>query len=88
MAKGGKREGAGRKKLDKTLLLVASLARDHTEEAVSTLVELMRKGEPSIRKAAADSILDRGWGKPAQAVTGEDGGPVQVLFGWLPVSNG
>jgi hypothetical protein len=35
------------------------------------------------RITAANSLLDRGFGKPAQAVhlTGEDGGPVQVQHG-------
>jgi len=30
------------------------------------------------RVSAANSLLDRGYGKPAQAVTGPDGGPVAV----------
>lgn len=27
---------------------------------------------------AANAILDRAYGKPAQAVTGDDGGPIQI----------
>lgn len=30
-----------------------------------------------VRKAAANDILSRKYGKPAQAITGDDGGPVQ-----------
>jgi len=35
---------------------------------------------PAARVVAANAILDRGFGKPAQAIrhSGEDGGPVQV----------
>ena len=45
------------------------LAREHTEEAVRTLVELMRHGEPdAVRGAAANALLNRGWGMPRQVV--------------------
>lgn len=64
---------AGRKVLDKTALLVASLAREHTETAIKTLADLMLNAEENaVRKAAADSLLDRGWGKPAQAINHGD----------------
>ena len=45
------------------------LAREHTEAAINTLVEVMYDGDakPSDRIKAADSILDRGHGKPVQA---------------------
>ena len=56
------------------------LAREKTELALSVLSEVAERGESeSARVAAAVHLLDRGWGKPAQAITGEDGeGPVQV----------
>lgn len=78
-------KGAGRKKLKREDMLVASLARDHTEEAIKTLVSLMLTGEPSIKRAAADSLLDRGWGKPAQAIAhtdadGENLPPTQYIM--------
>ena len=45
-----------------------ALARTHTKEAFETLVQ-GDEGQPwSVRIQAADKILDRGWGKPAQAV--------------------
>lgn len=31
-----------------------------------------------VRIKAANALADRGYGRPAQAITGEDGGPVQV----------
>ena len=38
------------------------------------------KGPPASRAAAAQALLDRGWGKPAQVVTGNDSGlPISVI---------
>jgi hypothetical protein len=58
------------------------LARTHTELALATLVSVCESGETEgARVAAANAILDRGYGKPAQAYTGEDGeGPVEVAL--------
>lgn len=51
---------------------IRSLARSHTEEAIKTLVGIMRNGttEPA-RVAAANSVLDRGWGKAVQHIEAE-----------------
>lgn len=45
------------------------LAREHTEAAIQTLAEIMYDGDAKTadRIKAADSILDRGHGKPIQA---------------------
>jgi hypothetical protein len=44
-------------------------ARWHTFEAIHTLLKLMRTGESeSVRLNAAEAILNRGWGRPIQAV--------------------
>jgi|SRR6516164_535610 len=44
---------------------VRDLARQHTRTALETLVEICRHGKTeSARVAAANSLLDRGWGKP------------------------
>ena len=42
------------------------LARQHTHAALETLVEVMSDidAPPSARLTAANSLLDRGWGKP------------------------
>ena len=52
----------------KTPIEIRSLARAHTEEAVRTLVGIMNQTEaaPAARVAAANSLLDRGWGKAVQ----------------------
>jgi hypothetical protein len=44
-------------------------ARLHTHEALRTLLKLMRSAQSeNVRLNAAGLILDRGWGKPVQAV--------------------
>jgi len=62
---------------------VEVLAREHTEEAVRTLVELMRTGYPdAVKGAAANALLNRGWGMPRQAIevdVGDDGGLEEKL---------
>lgn len=69
----------GRPKKDRRL---QALAREHTDEALETLVFMMRNGEQRERLSAATALLDRGWGRPPQQniLSGdEEGGPVQVL---------
>jgi hypothetical protein len=50
------------------------LARSHTEAAINVLTGIMNQSAAadSARVAAANSLLDRGWGKAAQPVTGGD----------------
>ena len=47
-----------------------SLAREHTEQAINTLAEVMVDpfAENRERLTAANSLLDRGHGKPNQAI--------------------
>lgn len=62
---------------------VRELAQEKGEDALRLLIQIMENpGEPTeTRIKAAEKILDRGFGRPAQAVTGEDGeGPAQVLL--------
>lgn len=49
---------------------LTEVAREHTRQAVETLAEVMldASSPPAARIAAASSLLDRGWGRPAQAV--------------------
>jgi hypothetical protein len=66
----------------KALIEVQALAREHTSKAIARLVKIVEDDTAphAAAVAAANSLLDRGWGKPPQALhhTGEDGGPVQV----------
>jgi hypothetical protein len=49
------------------------LARQHTDAALRTLIEIAANGEnESARVAAANAILDRGWGKPAVQLITDD----------------
>lgn len=56
---------------------IRSLARSHTETAINTLVGIMRQEEapPAARVSAAQAILDRGWGKPTQPISGDEDAP-------------
>lgn len=60
---------------------IKGLARAHTKEALEALVSALKAESESTRVAAANSLLDRGWGKPAQAVIGgdENDNPVRVI---------
>lgn len=71
---GGARPGAGRKRGEpnKVNRDLRELAQHYTPEALDTLASIMRDGESeAARVSAANSILDRGYGKPAQHVTSE-----------------
>ena len=63
---------------------VKTLARQHTKEATDRLVEWMRGDNAKASVTACMALLDRGWGKPPQALTGEGGeGPVRQEITWL-----
>ncbi len=60
----------------KSITEIRSLARSHTSAAIRALVGVMtsRNATHAARVSAANSILDRGWGKAPQALqNGEDG---------------
>jgi len=62
--------------MPKTLTDIRSLARSHTRSAILALAGVMRSKDAShaARVSAATALLDRGWGKPPQALqNGEDG---------------
>ena len=49
---------------------VQALAREYSEEAISALRDIIRdkKAPPAARCVAANSILDRGYGRPSQTI--------------------
>jgi hypothetical protein len=55
---------------------VRALARKHSKAAVKTLAAIMNneEGPATARVSAAQALLDRGWGKAAQPLAGEEGG--------------
>ena len=57
----------------KVVAEVKELARKHTGKAIETLVSIMAnpKAAPAARVSAANALLDRGYGRPAQHITGD-----------------
>ena len=51
----------------------------HGDELVDALLALTKDKDPRVRLGAIQAALDRGWGRPAQAITGDAGGPVQIV---------
>ena len=69
MAKGFKTGGRQPGSLNKVTADLKKLAVVHTEEALTTIVKLMKSGESdTVRLSAAKELLDRAHGKAAQAV--------------------
>ena len=65
----------------KTVTEIRSLARSHTRTALNVLVGVMRSKDATAaaRVSAANAILDRGWGKAAQAIENGDGGALELI---------
>lgn len=81
------RNDAGRPTLPDTVADVRTAARMYTADALRTLDEIMmsKSADSRARSAAAVALIDRGWGRPAQAVTGENGeGPIKMGLIVLP----
>jgi hypothetical protein len=60
-----------------------SLARGHTELCIKVLAGIVSQEAvpPAARVSAAGILLDRGWGRPPQAHTGENGeGDIRVTI--------
>lgn len=57
------------------------LARSYTSDALDTLTAIMgnEKAPEAARVSAANSILDRGWGKPVQQIGDGDGNAVDLI---------
>jgi len=65
----------------KTITEIRSLARSHTRTALNVLVGVMRSKDATAaaRVSAANAVLDRGWGKAAQAIENGDGGALELI---------
>jgi len=70
-----------RQEMPKTLTEIRSIARSHTRTAINTLVGVMKAKDatPAARVSAATAILDRGWGKPVQALENGDNGALKLI---------
>ena len=61
---------------------VRQLARQHTALAIQKLAQIAEHGQSEMAQiAAANALLDRGWGRPTQPVSGDDEMP-PVGIGW------
>ena len=79
---GGMREGSGRpagasnKATSELKLNLSELAREYTNDALDTLVDVMQSSQSdSARIAAANAILDRGYGRPTKTTSLEVNAP-------------
>lgn len=80
--RGGRREGAGRPKgvPNKLTRDIKVLASRYGPDALETLVRIMNEGESEqARIAAAKELLDRGFGRPAQALELTRGRELRVI---------
>lgn len=68
--KGQSGNPSGKPKLTKDGRSVAEMARDFTDKALNTLVDIMEDDQlpAAARVSACGHILDRGWGKPTQPI--------------------
>lgn len=69
---------------------IAALAREHTEAAIDALVEIMSNetASPSARIAAANTLLDRGYGRARQSQDVEPNGSDAFLQIWRMIGSG
>lgn len=60
---------------------VKALAREHGPAAVNRLVGWMESDNAKASVSAAQALLDRGYGKPAQTIAGDLENPLTLIFG-------
>lgn len=90
--RGGARPGAGRKKgaVSQAKRDIAEMAKEHAEAALNVLVTIANsaKASDAARVAAANAILDRGYGKARQSVDleGQLAGTLTVTYVTSPSS--
>jgi hypothetical protein len=67
--------------MSKTITEIRSLARSHTRTAINALVGVMKSKDAThaARVSAATAILDRGWGRPVQALENGDNGALELI---------
>ena len=50
----------------------------HGDELVQALLALTKSDDERVRLGAVQAALDRGWGRPTQAIAGDPGQPVRL----------
>ena len=79
--KGKSGNPGGRPKELKGIQLAARKITPLALRRLKGLLESKETGEQALISAAA-AVMDRAYGKPAQAITGADGGPAVLKFTW------
>ena len=73
----GRPSGAGNKATSGLKLNLSELAREYTNNALDTLVDVMQSSQSdSARIAAVTAILDRGYGRPTKTTSLEVNAPL------------
>ena len=62
-------------------------ARKYTHEALECLARSLKGDSWQERHNAAVLLLERGWGKPVQQVTGDPDKPLAIHFSWAPAAS-
>ena len=82
-SKPGERRGGRTKGVpNKATASIRDIAREYTADAVKALVDILRdvSAPQAARVGAANSILDRGYGKATTVLAGdEDGGAIKMV---------
>lgn len=81
MPKRAKTPGSGRKpgSLNKATVDIRAIAQEHGSAMIDNLIHLARHAESeAVRATCTQALLDRGYGKPQQPVTGADGGNLVI----------
>ena len=74
---GGRRKGTR----NKATAEIKAAFQKHGDELVEALLALTKSEDERVRLGAIQAALDRGWGRPAQAVqVGADADSVPVVF--------
>jgi hypothetical protein len=77
-AKGQRFGGRAKGTPNKATAEIKSIAQHYGREAISLLAHMMRSGaDAKVRVVAASALLDRGYGKPAQTLTGDPEKPLE-----------
>lgn len=84
MAKGRKTGGRQKGSVNKVTAEIKALAQKHGPNLIQALVDMAADDEAphAARVAATKEVLDRGFGKPAQAIVGggEDDNPLKQII--------
>ena len=72
---------AGRKPKTKAEYDLEKACKVKSPEALDVILDIMRmKDQPKLQLDAAKYVVDRGYGKPRQQVSGPDGGDIPIGF--------